>query len=82
MIEIYGTSDGRVATMSEPRCGGTHQLPTIYQDDPTLPVGTMKQVDWAAAGAKASFDYKVVRNGETLQEKTFSTHTDHGQVYF
>ena len=56
--------------------------PTIYQDDPTLPVGTMKQVDWAAAGAKASFDYKVVRNGETLQEKTFSTHTDHGQVYF
>jgi SAM-dependent MidA family methyltransferase len=24
-------------------------------------------------GAKASFEYKVTRNGETLQEQTFST---------
>ncbi|MEI8232168.1 MAG: VanW family protein [bacterium] len=74
VIEIYGTSDGRVAEMSEPKVwGNTPPLPTIYQDDPSLPVGTTKQVDWAAAGAKASFEYKVTRNGETLQEKTFST---------
>lgn len=74
IIEIYGTSDGRVATISEPKVWGiTPPLPTIYQDDPTLPAGTLRQVDWSAAGAKASFDYKVVRNGETLQEKTFST---------
>ncbi len=74
VIEIYGTSDGRVVTMSEPKVWGiTPPLPTIYQDDPTLPAGTTKQVDWAAAGAKASFEYKVTRNGETLQEKTFAT---------
>lgn len=74
IIEIYGTSDGRVATMSEPKVWGiTGPLPTIYQDDPTLPTGTMRQVDWAASGAKASFDYRVVRNGGTLQEKTFTT---------
>lgn len=74
IIEIYGTSDGRVATLSEPKVWGiTPPLPTIYQDDPTLPAGTLRQVDWSAAGAKASFDYKVVRNGETLQDKTFST---------
>lgn len=74
IIEIYGTSDGRVATLSEPKVWGiTPPLPTIYQDDPTLPAGTLKQVDWAASGAKASFEYKVVRNGETLQDKTFST---------
>jgi len=74
VVEIYGTSDGRVATTSEPKVwGNTPPLPTIYQDDPTLPTGTMKQVDWAASGAKASFEYKVVRNGETLQQKTFST---------
>jgi len=74
VIEIYGTSDGRVATTTEPKVWGiTPPLPTIYQDDPTMPAGTMKQVDWSASGAKASFDYKVVRNGETLQEKTFST---------
>lgn len=74
VIEIYGTSDGRVATITEPKVwGNTPPLPTIYQDDPTLPVGTMKQVDWAAPGAKASFEYKVTRNGETIQEKTFTT---------
>lgn len=74
IIEIYGSSDGRIATISEPKVwGNTPPLPTIYQDDPTLPTGVTKQVDWAAAGAKASFEYKVVRNGETIHEKTFST---------
>ncbi|MFZ2199490.1 MAG: VanW family protein [Microgenomates group bacterium] len=74
VIEIYGTSDGRVASVSEPKVWGiSPPLPTIYQDDPTLPTGIVKQVDWAASGAKASFEYKVVRDGETLQEKTFST---------
>lgn len=74
VIEIYGTSDGRVATITEPKVWNiTPPLPTVYQDDPSLPSDTMKQVDWAASGAQTSFEYKVVRNGETLQEKTFST---------
>lgn len=74
VIEIYGTSDGRVATATEPKVWGiTPPLPTIYQDDPTLATGTMKQVDWAASGAKASFEYKVTRNGEMIHEKTFTT---------
>ncbi len=72
VVEIYGTSDGRVATVSEPVVSGVSApLPDIYQDDPSLPTGTTKQVDWSAWGAKASFNYKVVRGGETLQEKTF-----------
>jgi len=74
VIEIYGTSDGRVASIENHKVWGiTPPLPTIYQDDPSLPARTMKQVDWAAEGAKASFEYKVTRNGETLQDKTFST---------
>lgn len=74
VIEIYGTSDGRVVTISEPRVWGiTPPLPTVYQDDPSLPTGTMKQVDWSAGGARTSFEYKVVRDGETLQDQTFST---------
>lgn len=74
IIEIYGTSDGRVATIGEPKVWGVSPPPpSIYQDDPTLPTGTLKQVDWAAWGAKASFEYKVVRNGETIMEKTFAT---------
>jgi vancomycin resistance protein YoaR len=74
VVEIYGTNDGRVATVSEPKLWGiTPALPTIYQDDPSLPSGTTKQVDWAASGAKTSFEYKVVKDEITLQEKTFTS---------
>lgn len=71
-FQLYGTSDGRVATISKPVITGVSPpLPTVYQDDPTLPAGTLKQTDFAASGAKVSFKYTVTRNGETLQNKTF-----------
>jgi len=74
IFEIYGTSDGRVATVTEPKVWGvTPPPPDLYEDDPNLPAGTIKQVDWAAWGAKTSFDYKVVRGGETIFEKTFNS---------
>ncbi len=73
-MEIYGTSDGRVATISEPKVWGVSPPPPdIVQEDPSLPTGTTKQVDWSAGGAKTSFEYRVVRNGEILQEKTFTS---------
>jgi vancomycin resistance protein YoaR len=72
--EIYGTSDGRVASISKARISSqSAPLPTVYQDDPTLPAGVTKQVDWSAPGAKVSFDYKVARNGEILQDRTFTS---------
>ncbi len=71
-IEIYGTTDGRVATVSKPVITSQSSAPaTVYVDDPTLPKGTMKQIDWAASGAKVNFDYKVERNGEVLFERKF-----------
>ena len=74
VIEIYGTNDGRMVTTTEPKVWGiAPPPPDIYQDDPSLATGTIKQVDWSAWGAKASFEYKVVRDGETIQEKTFSS---------
>lgn len=71
-FELYGTSDGRAATISNQKLWDvTPPPPDLYQDDPTLPKGTVKQVDFSAWGGKASFDYTVVRNGETLEQKTF-----------
>ena len=71
-FEIYGTNDGREVEISKARVWDkVPPLPDLYQDDPTLPIGTIKQVDWKAWGAKAAFDYKVTRNGETIFEKTF-----------
>lgn len=81
--EIYGTNDGRVATVSAAKIySQSAPLPTVYQDDPTLPSGTKKQVDWSASGAKVSFDYKVTRGGEMLQDRTFySTYQPWAAVY-
>ncbi len=81
--EIYGTSDGRVAAISQAKIySQTPPLPTIYQDDPTLPAGTKKQVDWSAWGAKVSFDYKVTRGNEVLQDRTFySTYQPWAAIY-
>lgn len=71
-VEIYGTKDGRKITLTEPKIYSQTPAPApLYTDDPTLPKGQVKQIDWAAAGAKVSFDYKVEKDGETTFEKTF-----------
>jgi len=72
VFELYGTSDGRIATTTKPVVSNvTPALPTVYQDDPTLPAGTVKQTDFSAAGATVKFNYTVVRSGEIIFQKTF-----------
>jgi len=71
-FELYGTNDGRKVTMTKPQIW--EQMPPppdVYQDDPTLPKGVVKQVDWKSWGAKTSFTWTVVRDNQTLHEKTF-----------
>jgi vancomycin resistance protein YoaR len=71
-FELYGTSDGRRATITNFRLWAQTSPPDdLYLDDPTLPAGQIKQVDWKAAGGKAAFDWLVVRNDAILQQKTF-----------
>lgn len=71
-FDLFGTSDGRKAQISNQKLWDvTPPPPDLYQDDPTLPRGTVKQVDFSAWGAKASFEYLVTRNGETLRKDTF-----------
>lgn len=72
VFDLYGAGDGRVATIGKTRVWDqAPPPPALYQDDPTLPAGTTKQIDWEAWGAKAAFDWRVVRDGEVLQERTF-----------
>lgn len=81
--EFYGTADGRQATISKSRIWDqTTPPPDLYQDDPTLPTGVVKQIDWKAWGAKVSFDYKVERNGEILQNRTFYSNYRPWQAIF
>jgi vancomycin resistance protein YoaR len=71
-VDLYGTSDGRTVSQSTPVfLSRTPALPEIRQDDPTLPVGEIKQVDFAAAGANISFKRTVTKDGQTLYDETF-----------
>jgi len=71
-FELYGTNDGRKVIISNVRLWGQTPPPEpLYQDDPTLAPGQVKQVDWAAWGAKTAFDWQVVKNKEVLHQKTF-----------
>ncbi len=73
-IELYGTRDGRHAAIVNHKVWDeTPPPPPVYQDDPTIKAGITKQVDFAAWGARASFQYKVTRNGEVLQDRTFTS---------
>lgn len=72
VFEIYGTADNREVSISKAKIWDqTSPPPDLYQDDSTLPAGTVKQIDWKAWGAKVAFDWKVTRNSEVLQERTF-----------
>lgn len=83
VYEIYGTSDGRVATITNHRVWDQQPPPEpLYQDDPILPAGEVKQIDFAAWGAKAAFDYQVERNGEILIERTFYSNFRPWQAVF
>lgn len=73
-FDLYGTSDGRVATVTTPKINSqTPPPPELRQDDPTLQKGQVKQVDWAAWGANVSFNRTVSRNGETIIQETWKS---------
>jgi len=71
-VELYGRKDNRKITISKTRVWDqAPPPPDLVQDDPTLPMGTIKQIDWKSWGAKASFDYLVEKDNQILQQKTF-----------
>ena len=82
-FELYGTRDGRTSQVYNAKLWGqSPPPPDLYQDDPTLPKGTVRQVDFAAWGAKTSFQYKVTRGSEILQDTTFYSNFQPWQAVF
>lgn len=82
-FELYGTSDGRAVTMSKPVIKNRVPPPEdLYQDDPNLPKGEIKQIDWKAEGADVSFSRTVKRGGEVLISETFSSHYQPWQAVY
>lgn len=71
-VFLYGTLDGRVVNISQPIV--TNRIPPppdLYQDDPALPKGVIKQVDFKAEGSKVSFTREVTKNGKKIISETF-----------
>lgn len=75
VIELYGTSDGRTTEITDyKKWGASPPLPTEYIEDPTLPVGVKKQVDWAVSGLKAQFTHTVKdKDGEIMYQDTYTS---------
>lgn len=71
-FSLYGTKDGRIVQMGTPVVTNqTPPPPDLFQDDPTLPKGTVKQVDFAAWGANVYFTRNVLKNGKVIISDKF-----------
>ncbi|MCD8526690.1 VanW family protein, partial [Candidatus Woesebacteria bacterium] len=76
VVKIWGTSDGRTSEISDYRQWNQRPAPApLYQDDPTLPRGTVKQVDWASPGLNTSFQYTVTNaDGSERYQREFTSY--------
>ena len=73
-FKLFGTDDGRKVEITKPVVTNVTAPPeALYQEDPTLPVGTIKQIDFAAWGANVSFTRTVTREDKELYKDTFSS---------
>lgn len=70
---LYGKKDGREVSITKPTITGYSPPPApLYQDDPSIPKGTTKQVDWSASGATSVF-FRTVKDskGKILIDEKF-----------
>ena len=82
-FDLYGTKDGRIATLTKPVITNSTPPPEdLYIDDPSLKSGIVKQIDYKAWGAKVYFSYKVERGGSSIFEKIFYSNYQPWQAKF
>lgn len=71
-FSLYGTSDNRETVVGKPVITNqTPAPPPLYQDDPNLPRGTEKQIDFAATGANVYFTRTVEKDGQVIISDKF-----------
>lgn len=71
-FSLYGTKDTRQVTIGKPVITSQSPAPEpVYQDDPTLEKGVVKQVDFAAGGLSTYFTRTVSKNGKTIINDKF-----------
>jgi len=73
--KFYSTSDGRTVDWDTTGLQNVVEAPEpLYQENPDLDKGEIKQVDWAADGADVAIYRTVNRGDQVYLQDTFSTH--------
>lgn len=81
--KFYSTSDGRTIEWDTSGPSDIVEAPKpLYRENPELPQGEVKQVDWTADGADITVHRKVYRAGNLLLDDTFFTHYQPWQAVF
>lgn len=73
-FELYGTKDGRTAAVDGPHT--LTQTPAgepVYLEDPTLPLGTKKQVETPHPGGSAVATYTITYSDGTVKTQEFKS---------
>jgi vancomycin resistance protein YoaR len=72
--KFYSTSDGRSVEWSSTGLGNIKPPPDpLYEENPNLQAGEIKQVDWAVEGAEVTVTRNVMRDGELYIRDTIYT---------
>jgi hypothetical protein len=73
--KFYSTKDGRTVEWDSTGLQNIVDPPEpLYEENPELATGEIKQVDWAVEGADVSVTRTVSRDGQVLFQDVFSTH--------
>lgn len=81
--KFYSTSDGREVNWSTTGVTNVIDAPEPkYVENPDLPEGKIKQVDWAADGADVTVSRTVTRDGEVILTDTIFTRYRPWQAVF
>lgn len=81
--KFYSTSDGRSVEWQTSGVTNVVEAPEpLYRENPDLPQGEVKQVDWEADGADVSVQRWVYRDGQVIIEDTIKTHYEPWQAIY
>jgi vancomycin resistance protein YoaR len=73
--KFYSTSDGRTVDWDTSGLQNIVEPPEpLYEENPDLAQGEIKQVDWAVDGADVTVTRKVYRDGAIIWDDAFNTH--------
>ncbi len=83
-FNFYGTKpNGRQVKMTEPVVSNpVPHPPAKYIDDPTLPRGTTKQIDFAVDGEDVTLYREIYQNDQLVLREKFFSHYDPWQAIF